>query len=291
MGLFLQQLANGLVIGSTYAVVALGFSLTFTIMRVINFAYPDIFMVGMFAGLVAAAELPIGFAGALVAGALGAGAIGYLLERTVVAPLRGRDVLISLIATLGVAIMLENAMSIIAGPDPVPYPSLLPRRSVEIGPVLLTVRQIANLIICALLLACVTFYVRWTKYGRASRTIAERPDVAAAFGVEVDHICRVTMLIASLMGGVAAVSVGVLYGSASAFVGVLYGLKAFTCMLVAGNRYFEGVMVVALALGVIEAMVTGYVSSNYKDAVAFLVLIIALYFRPGGLFGSYLAKV
>ena len=101
MGLFLQQLANGLVIGSTYAVVALGFSLTFTIMRVINFAYPDIFMVGMFAGLVAAAELPIGFAGALVAGALGAGAIGYLLERTVVAPLRGRDVLISLIATLG----------------------------------------------------------------------------------------------------------------------------------------------------------------------------------------------
>jgi branched-chain amino acid transport system permease protein len=291
MNLFLQQLANGLVIGSTYAVVALGFSLTFTIMRVINFAYPDIFMVGMFAGLATAARLPVGFVGALVAGAAGAGAIGYVLERAVVAPLRGRDVLMGLIATLGVAIMLENAMSIIAGPDPVAYPNLLPRLSVEIGPVLLTVRQITNLIICAIILACVSFYVRKTRYGRASRTIAERPDVAAAFGVEVDHICRITMLLASVMGGVAAVSVGVLYGSASAFVGLLYGLKAFICMLVAGNRYFEGVMIVALALGIIEAMVTGYISSNYKDAVAFVVLISVLYFRPSGMFGSYATKV
>ena len=101
------------------------------------------------------------------------------------------------------------------------------------------------------------------------------------------RICQFTILLASAMAGVAAVSVGTLYGSASAFVGLLYGLKAFICMLVAGNRYFEGVMVVALAIGIIEALVTGYLSSSLRDAAAFFVLIGVLYFRPNGLFGSY----
>jgi branched-chain amino acid transport system permease protein len=286
--LFLQQLANGLIIGSTYAVVALGFALAFTVLRVINFAHPEIFMVGMFAGLVAGTQFPAGgFIGAVLLGAVGAAIVGFVLERTVIQPLRGRDVLSTLIGTLGVAIMLQNGMAIIAGPDPVAYPTLLPRQSIDLGPVVLTVRQLANFGICVLLLAFVSFYVRKTKLGRATRAIAERPDVAAAFGINVALVCSVTIVIASLMGGVAAVSVGTLYGSAWAFVGLLYGLKAFTCMLVAGNRYFEGVMVVGLGIGVIEALVTGYVSSSLKDAVAFFVLIGVLYFRPNGLFGSY----
>ena len=288
MDLFLQQLANGLIIGSTYAVVAIGFALAFTVLRVINFAHPDIFMVGMFSGLAAAAQWPlVGVLGALIAGAAGAGLVGFALERTVIAPLRGRDVLMTLIGTLGVAIVLQNGMALIAGPDPVSYPALLPRRFVDIGPIALTVRQVANFVICLLLLAGVSFYVRLTPYGRATRAIAERPDVAAAFGVNVARICQCTILLASVMGGVAAVSVGILYGSASAFVGLLYGLKAFICMLVAGNRYFEGVMVVALGIGVIEALVTGYLSSSLRDAAAFFVLIGVLYFRPNGLFGSY----
>ena len=288
MELFLQQIANGLVIGSTYAVVALGFALAFTVLRVINFAHPDIFMVGMFAGLVAGVQFPEGgLLLAIVVGAVVAGAVGFLIERAVIRPLRGRDVLSTLIGTLGVAIMLQNGMAIIAGPDPVAYPLLLPRKMLDIGPVALTFKQVVNFGICVLLLAFVSFYVRGTRIGRATRAIAERPDVAAAFGINVGLICTVTIVIASMMGGVAAVSVGTLYGSAWAFVGLLYGLKAFTCMLVAGNRYFEGVMVVGLAIGVIEALVTGYVSSSLKDAVAFFVLIGVLYFRPNGLFGSY----
>lgn len=289
MTLLLQQIANGLVIGSTYAVVALGFSLAFTVLRVINFAHPDIFMVGMFAGLVFAVPGPWGFVAALAAGMLGASAVGYALERTVISPLRGRNVLMTLIGTLGVAIMLENGMSLIAGPDPVSYPNLVPREFVDIGPVTLTLRQVVNFAICLALLVLVSLYVRATKFGRATRAIAERPDVAAAFGVDVGRVCQATILIASAMAGVAAVSVGALYGSAHAFVGLLYGLKAFTCMLVAGNRYFEGVMVVALGLGIIEALVTGYLSSSLRDAVAFFVLIGVLLFRPNGLFGSYAA--
>jgi branched-chain amino acid transport system permease protein len=288
MELFLQQLANGLVIGSTYAVVAIGFALAFTVLRVINFAHPDIFMVGMFAGLAAASQWPvIGFVLTVLAGALGAGLVGFALERTVIAPLRGRDVLMTLIGTLGVAIILQNGMALIVGPDPVAYPALLPRRFIDIGPVVLTLRQVANFGICLALLVLVSLYVRATPYGRATRAIAERPDVAAAFGVNVARICQFTILLASIMAGVAAVSVGTLYGSASAFVGLLFGLKAFTCMLVAGNRYFEGVMVVALGIGIVEALVTGYLSSSLRDAAAFFILIGVLYFRPNGLFGSY----
>ena len=288
MDLFLQQVANGLIIGSTYAVVALGFALAFTVLRVINFAHPEVFMVGMFAGLVAGTLYPAGgFLFAIVSGAIAAGLVGFLIERTVIKPLRGRDVLSTLIGTLGVAIILQNGMAIIAGPDPVAYPTLLPRKMIDIGPVALTMRQLTKFGVCILLLGFVSFYVRATKLGRATRAIAERPDVAAAFGINVGLVCTVTIVIASMMGGVAAVSVGTLYGSAWAFVGLLYGLKAFTCMLVAGNRYFEGVMVVGLGIGIIEALVTGYISSSLKDAVAFFVLIGVLYFRPNGLFGSY----
>jgi branched-chain amino acid transport system permease protein len=288
MELFLQQIANGLVIGSTYAVVALGFALAFTVLRVINFAHPEIFMVGMFGGLVAGTQLPAGgFIGATICGAVGAGIVGFAIERAVIRPLRGRDVLMTLIGTLGVAIMLQNGVALIAGPDPVAYPTLLPRKFIDIGPIALTLRQVANFAICVALLGFVSFYVRRTRLGRATRAIAERPDVAAAFGINVGLVCTVTIVIASMMAGVAAVSVGTLYGSAWAFVGLLYGLKAFTCMLVAGNRYFEGVMVVGLGIGIIEALVTGYVSSSMKDAVAFFVLIGVLYFRPNGLFGSY----
>ena len=158
MDLFLQQVANGLIIGSTYAVVALGFALAFTVLRVINFAHPEVFMVGMFAGLVAGTLYPAGgFLFAIVSGAIAAGLVGFLIERTVIKPLRGRDVLSTLIGTLGVAIILQNGMAIIAGPDPVAYPTLLPRKMIDIGPVALTMRQLTNFGVCSLLLGFVSF--------------------------------------------------------------------------------------------------------------------------------------
>jgi branched-chain amino acid transport system permease protein len=285
--LFLQQIVNGLVIGSTYAVVGVGFSMVFTVLRVINFAHPDIFMLGMFAGLAAGTYVSNNLIVVLVLGTLGAGVAGLALERLVIRPLRGRDVLMTLIATLGVAIMLENGMALLAGPDPIPYPVLLGQTSFDLGGVRIGERQLSNVGLSLAVLGLASYYVRATRYGRATRAIAERPDVAAAFGINVDVISQLTVVLASMMAGVAAVSVGALYGSSWAFVGLLYGLKSFVVMLVAGNRYFEGVMVVALGLGVLEALVTGYVSSSLSDAVAFFMLIAVLYFRPNGLFGSY----
>ncbi len=289
MELFLQQLLNGLIIGSTYAVVAIGFALVFTVLRVINFAHPEIFMVGMFAGLLAGVHISDNLIVVVVCGTLGAGLVGLVLERVVLRPLRGRDVLMTLIGTLGVAIMLQNGMAILMSPDPVAYPNVLQLSLILSDEIILTSRQLANFIVSLVLLVAVSIYVRKTRYGRATRAIAERADVAAAFGVDVDRVSQVTVALASLMAGMAAVSVGMLYGSAWAFVGFFYGLKAFICMLVAGNRYFEGVIIVALTLGVVEALVTGYVSSNLRDVAAFVILIAVLYVRPNGLFGSYSA--
>ena len=287
MELFIQQLANGLIIGSTYAVVAIGFALVFTVLRVINFAHPEIFMVGMFSGLLAGVHISDNFIVVLFFGAAGAALVGLALERAVLRPLRGRDVLMTLIATLGVAIMLQNGTAAVMSPDPVAFPPAIPVILLFSEGIILTSTQAVNFVVSILLLAGVSLYVRRTRYGRATRAIAERPDVAAAFGVDVTRVSQVTVVLASAMAGVAAVSVGALYGSAWAFVGLFYGLKAFICMLVAGNRFFEGVILVALSLGIVEALVTGYVSSNFRDVAAFVILIAVLYFRPNGIFGSY----
>jgi branched-chain amino acid transport system permease protein len=155
------------------------------------------------------------------------------------------------------------------------------------GSLSLSVPQLVNFVISLILLAGVSYYVRMTKFGRATRAIAERPDVASAFGVNVNRVSQVTVVLASTMAGVAGVAVGLLYGNAWAFIGLLYGLKAFVCMLVAGNRYFEGVILIAFVLGISEALITSYFSSTLRDAIAFGLLIVVLYLRPNGLFGSY----
>ena len=289
MDLFLQLLLGGLVVGSTYAVVAIGFTLAFTVLRVVNFAHPDVFMIGMFGGLVTA-NLTGSLVCAVLGGALVSGVVGAVLERAVIRPLRHREVLMTLIATLGVSIVLQNSMALWVGPDPVPFRSLVARGSVNVGDIGLTYRQVFNFAVCAAILAATSAYVRLTMWGRATQAVAERPDVAAAFGISVNRISQITLILASAFGGVAAVSVGMLYGSASAYVGVVYGLKSFVCMLVSGNRVFEGVILVAILLGVTEALVTGYLSSGLRDAVAFAVMICVLVVRPQGLFGSYTTR-
>src|ERR1051326_1919095 len=144
MLLFFQQVVNGLVIGSTYAVVAVGFALVFTVLRVVNFAHPEIFMIGSFRGAAGAALVSSNVVVVLALGAIGAGLVGLVLERAVIRPLRGRDVLMTLIATLGVAIMLQNGMAVLEGPDPVPYPTVISQEAIYLGGVGVSARQLAN---------------------------------------------------------------------------------------------------------------------------------------------------
>jgi branched-chain amino acid transport system permease protein len=296
---FLQQLVNGIMTGSTYAVVALGFGLVFSVMRVVNLAHPEIFMVGAYVAFLvigglhlhgAEPGLPVAmalFLTILIAAMLTTGIAGLVLERLVIRPTRGTYILTPFIATAGVSIALQNGAQRLFGPDPVPVAGVIPPRTLELGGVRVSSMQLATLVTAVALMLALRHYVHNTKWGRATRAVAENADVAAACGVNVNLVSQLTVSIASIMAGAAGVTLGLLYKSAAPFMGLLFGLKSFICMLVAGNRHVEAIMVVGLLLGVVEAMVTGYISSNFRDAVAFALLLAVLFFRPQGLFGSY----
>jgi branched-chain amino acid transport system permease protein len=287
MDLFLQQVLNGLMIGSTYAIVALGFSLVFSVMRVVNMAHPEFFMAGAFGAYLTIRYVTANFFGVLAGGMLVAAVVGLVVERLAIRPVRGRYVLIPFIATSGVGLALQHLAERVFGSDPVAIPPVVPIVVYSLGPLSVTRMQLVTFAIATVLMVGLRFYVRNTKWGRATRAVAERPEVAAAFGVDVDFVSRLTIGISALMAGAAGVSIGILYTSAWAFMGLLYGLKSFVCMLVAGNRHIEGVMVIGLLLGVLEALVSGYVTSTLRDAVAFGVLVVVLVVKPNGLFGSY----
>ncbi len=296
---FFQQLINGLMLGSTYAVVALGFGLIFSVMRVVNLAHPEIFMVGAYVAYVVITRLHLPGQGlgvsvavgvfllVLVLAMLATGVVGLILERLVVRPTRGTYILTPFIATSGVSIVLQNGAQRVFGPDPVRVPSVIPAHTFALSGVRVTSMQITTVLTAVLIMLALRYYVYHTRWGRATRAVAEKPDVAAACGVNVNLVSQLTVSIASVMAGAAGVTLGLLYSSAAPFMGLLFGLKSFVCMLVAGNRYIEAIMAVGLLLGIVEAMVTGYVSSNLRDAVAFALLLAVLFFRPQGLFGSY----
>lgn len=284
---FVQFVVIGVMTGSTYAVVAVGFALTFSVLRVINVAHPDIFMLAMFAGLIVVQTLTQDFLVVLALSAIVVAVAGLGIERAVLRPLRHADPLMPMIATAGVSVFLQYGVQGIAGPDELPFPSILPFATLQAGPITVTSLQFITFGIAVLILLGSSFYVRRTRWGLAARAVAERPDVAATFGVDTSRVAQLTVGLSSVMAGIAGVGIAVLYGTAWSFVGLLYGLKSWVCMLVAGNRHIEAVMLVGILLGIVEALTTAYLSSSFRDAVAFVVLIIVLYFRPDGLFGSY----
>jgi branched-chain amino acid transport system permease protein len=268
-------------------------------MRVVNLAHPEIFMIGAYVAFLVISGLHVPgeglnvlaavalFFGVLLVAMLATGAAGLVLERLVIRPTRGTYILTPFIATAGVSIALQNSAQRLFGPDPVRVPSVIPPHTFTLGGVRVTSMQLATFLTAVAIMLALRYYVRSTRWGRATRAVAEKPDVAAACGVNVNLVSQLTVGIASIMAGAAGVALGLLYTSAAPFMGLLYGLKSFICMLVAGNRHIEAIMAVGLLLGVVEAMVTGYISSNLRDAVAFALLLAVLFFRPQGLFGSY----
>ena len=296
---FFQQIVNGLNVGSSYAVVALGFGLVFGVMRVINLAHPEIFMMGAYLTFLLVTALGVDsqslpliagiglYLGVLIVVMGGTGAAGLVLERLVIRPTRGTYILIPFIATGGVAIFMQNGAQYLWGADPVLVPAIVPFHLLSVGGVTFTSMQLTTFFTGVVIMMVLRYYVRSTRWGRATRAMAERPDVAAACGVNVNQVSQLTVGISAMMAGAAGVSIGLLYTQAAPFMGLLFGLKSFVCMLVAGNRNIEAIMAVGLTLGVMEALVTGYLTSNYRDAVAFTMLLAVLFFRPRGLFGSY----
>jgi branched-chain amino acid transport system permease protein len=285
---FLEQLINGVTLGSIYAIVALGYTLVFGVLDIVNMAHGEIFMFGAFVGMLvvtkAGAPLPVAFLAAIAV----TGAMGFFLERFALRPLRGRRgaaSLASLISTIGVSILLENVAHRIFGAGNHLFETPFAEIRFRIGPVDVYLVQAAILLISLLLMSALALWLSRTRGGKALRATAEDITTAGLLGIDTDRMITVTVVIASAMGGVAGVLVGMAFNYINNQIGLSMGLKGLAIIIFGGMGSVYGAMAGGLILGLSETFVVAYGSSGYRDAIAFIIIIAVLLVRPQGLFG------
>lgn len=284
--IFLQQVTNGLMAGAAYSLVALGFTLTFGVLRVLNLTHPEVFMAGAFFGYLSIILLNPNFVLALVVAMLGAAVLGVLVERIALRPLRRADYLMPLISTIALSMVLQNGVAILFGTEATRFPPALPTIFFNLSDIQISTVQIVVFVTALVLMFVLKYGIDRTRMGRAIRATAEDAEVAAFFGVNVDLVIVLTMAVSSALAGAAGVLIGSLYNTAWPYMGVNYGLKGLVIMIVGGVGSMEGAMIGGLLLGVIEALTIGYLSSTYRDAIAFGILVAILLLRPHGIFGA-----
>ncbi len=306
MDILLQQILNGLVLGSVYALVALGYTMVYGILQLINFAHGEILMIGAMVAVTVVSvcnKLIPGLSPALVLLLAMACAIpvcvivSLLLERIAYRPLRNAPRLAPLITAIGLSIVLQTLAMIIWKPNPIVFPDLLPNEPVQIGPAVLAPKQILILAVSSLMMVGLTILVNKTKLGRAMRATSENPRIAGLMGVNANRVIAATFGIGAALAAVAGVLVGMNYNKVEFTMGFMLGLKAFTAAVLGGIGNLAGAMFGGLLLGVIEALGAGYIGdltggflgSHYIDIFAFAVLIVVLIFRPSGLLGERVA--
>lgn len=305
MEIFIQQIINGLVLGSIYALVALGYTMVYGILGLINFAHGEVVMVGALVALtVARALMDSGLPGPLVVliGTLAAipvcMALGFTMERVAYRPLRGAPRLAPLITAIGISIILQQLMMLTWGSNYQPFPPLLPTTPHNVLGASITDLQILIIALAAALMAGLMLLIQRTRLGRAMRATAENPAIAALMGVDVNRIIAFTFVLGSALGAVAGVMVSANYSIAHYSMGFMLGLKAFTAAVLGGIGNLAGAMLGGVLLGLIEALGSGYIGdltggvfgSNYRDVFAFIVLILVLVFRPSGLMGEKVSE-
>ncbi len=303
--IFLQQLINGIVLGSIYALVALGYTMVYGILGLINFAHGEVVMIGAMVALaVIQALLGSALPGPLIV-VLGLGvaiplcmALGFSIERIAYRPLRKAPRLAPLITAIGVSIVLQNVAMIIWGRQYIAFPPVLPLVRHSIGGATITELQIFIVLLAAVVMAALLFLVHKTRLGRAMRATSQNPEVAGLMGVDINTIISITFIVGSALAAVAGVMVAAYYGLAHYFMGFTLGLKAFTAAVLGGIGNIGGAMLGGLLLGIIESLGAGYIGaltggflgSHYQDVFAFFVLILVLVFRPSGLMGERVAE-
>ena len=288
---FLQQVVNGLDRGSIYALIAIGYTLVYGVLRLINFAHGDIFMVGAFVGLAVGLNLHQGLAVALLVSMAACALLGVLIERLAYRPLRKAPRLASLITAIGVSLLLENGGQVLPYPGPTPrayYPFLSKRHfSIPIVHVDIATTTIAVWIATAVILVFLWVLVMHTRVGRAMRAVQHDQEAAALMGVDVSGIITFTFALGSALAAVGGVLYGCEYGQIDPLLGFQPGLKAFVAAVLGGIGSIEGAIVGGLLLGIVETFVAGLQGgATYRDGIAFLVLILVLLWKPTGLLGS-----
>jgi len=304
METFFQQIINGLVLGSMYALVALGYTMVYGIINLINFAHGEVLMVGALTSWTVLRRLAgSGLPGwvmlliSLVAAVVVCSALNYIIEKIAYKPLRNAPRLAPLITAIGMSILLQTIAMIVWKPNPKPFPILFPSEPIDLGGPVISVVQILILSTTAVLLLALLWLVHRTKLGRAMRATAENPRVAALMGVRPDMVISATFIIGASLAAVAGVMWAANYGTVQHSMGFLPGLKAFTAAVLGGIGNLAGAMVGGLLLGLVEALGAGYLGqltggvlgSHYADIFAFLALILVLTLRPSGLLGERVA--
>lgn len=284
---FLQQMINGLSLGSIYALIALGYTMVYGIIKLINFAHGDIYMLGAFTAFYATTFFHLNFFVALIIAMLLCGVLGVLIERIAYKPLRHATRITALITAMGVSYVLEYTMQYFAGSDVKTFPTnLLENTAFSLGGVRITMMQIYIFVITIILMVLLTYIVNKTKMGRAMRAVSVDEDAAKLMGINVDTTISFTFFLGSCLAGVAGVLVGVYYNSINPLMGMTPGLKAFIAAVFGGIGNIPGAMIGGLFIGIAETLVTAYGSSLYKDAIVYVILILVLILKPDGLLGK-----
>ena len=302
MDIFLQQIINGLVLGSIYALVALGYTMVYGILGLINFAHGDIVMVGAMVALAVAQALAASGAPAAVALPLAAlaaigvcVALGVSIERIAYRPLRRAPRLAPLITAIGISILLQYSAALIWGKQYISMPQFFKGEQIAVAGAQFTVLQAVIFLLACAVMTGLLWFIKHTRVGNAMRATEQSPETAGLMGVDVNSIISLTFLLGSAIGAVAGVMIVLYYGLGHYFMGFMLGMKAFTAAVLGGLRNIPGAMLGGMLLGVIESLASGYIGdltggvlgSNYRDIFAFLVLVLVLVLRPSGLMGQH----
>jgi len=307
MDTLLQQILNGLVLGSIYALIALGYTMVYGVLGIINFAHGEVLMLGAMIALTAMKVLQYVFPQmndwlmviiVLVIAIASCSLISFYIEKLAYRPLRFAPRLAPLISAIGMSILLQTIAMMIWGRTPLRFPQLLPSQMIPIpySTATITGKEIIIIVVSFIVMVGLLILVKRTKFGRAMRATAENPQVAGLMGVNTNRVISYTFMLGGGLAALAGVMIALNYGSAHFYMGFIPGLKAFTAAVLGGIGNIPGAMLGGLLLGVIESLGAGYISdltggvlgSNYQDIFAFIVLITVLIFRPSGLMGEKL---
>ena len=283
---FVQQIINGVSLGSIYALIALGYTMVYGIIKLINFAHGDIYMVGAYVSFFAVTMANMSIVPALLISMVVTALLGMLVERLAYAPLRHAPRISVLITAIGMSFLLEYGSMYFVSPTPRTFPEGMGNLAYNIGGFVINGQQLLIFAITTILTIVLTYVVQKTKVGQAMRAVSFDTETAQLMGINANRIISFTFGIGSALAAAGGVLVGVYYNSIDPLMGIMPGLKAFVAAVFGGIGSIPGAMAGGIMLGVIEALVSGFISSTFRDAAAFAILILVLLFRPSGIFGK-----
>ena len=285
---FLQQLVNGFSLGSIYALIALGYTMVYGIIKLINFAHCDVYMIGAYVGYFCMTQLRLPFWYALAISMLVCMLLGMAIERAAYKPLRGAPRIAALITAIGVSLLLEYGMMFFVGAGVRSYPPMtgFMTETFDLKGIVVSAQQFIIIGVTVVLMLVLQIIVEYTKIGKSMRAVSTDRDAAELMGVNVNATISFTFAIGSALAGAAGVLVGVYYNSINPLMGALPGLKAFIAAVFGGIGIIPGAMFGGYFIGMVEVLVAGYINSTYRDAVVFAILILVLIFKPAGLLGK-----